>query len=213
MEKVTTRLVLMGFLMLPPTVAATPGRPSRAGADMSHDACSAPSASIYLTHTIRVRAFEENRAIYVATRAFQSIGVRLKWRGGTPTLEALGSGCDQIIELRIDPRAPESYSPEAMAYATPRATSGTRIHIFYDRVSKQSPNVPNFYGYVLAHEIAHVLQGKARHSGEGIMKPHWAGSDYNLMGIYGLMFTDEDAALILDHAKANRGVLSSQADF
>jgi hypothetical protein len=212
MEKVTTRLVLAGLLMLPPVGAAKAGGSSSAEAAMSNDACSATTASIYLKDTMRVRAFEENRAIYVASRAFQSIGVRLMWRQGTPP-KPLEGGCDQIIELQIDLVAPESYPPSTMAYATPRATSGTRIHVFYDRVSRLSPDAPNLFGYVLAHEIAHVLQGKARHSGEGIMKPHWDGSDYSLMGVYGLRFTDEDAALILNHAKANRGVVSSPAEF
>jgi hypothetical protein len=73
-------------------------------------------------------------------------------------------------------------------------------------------HVRNLYGYVLAHEIGHVLQGQARHSGEGIMKGHWDGGDYDLMGVYKLRFSSEDTTLILDRARANRGVASSSAE-
>ena len=202
MANATTRLFVAGILMVLPAVAAKASRASR------DNACTAPTVTIYLEHTMRMNAVEETRAVYVASRAFQSIGVLLKWREGTPTPEAIESHCGEIIELQIDPVAPRGRTLEAAAYATPGASSGTRIHIFYDRVKELAPNVPNLYGYVLAHEIGHVLQRMARHSAEGIMKARWDGSDYNSMGVYALRFTLEDAALIRDRAKPNRGARS-----
>jgi hypothetical protein len=43
-------------------------------------------------------------------------------------------------------------SPDALAHAKPMPTSGTRVHVFYDRVAARS-DAPNLLGYVLAHEI------------------------------------------------------------
>jgi hypothetical protein len=151
-------------------------------------------------------------AIHVANRAFQGTGVHLSWRRDGPAAEPIEANCGEIIELQIDPVAARGYHRNAMAYATPMAASGTRIHIFYDRVSESAANAPNLLGYVLAHEIGHVLQGVARHSGDGIMKAHWDGHDQNLMAAYELRFTPEDAALILDGAKPNRGTTSPGVD-
>jgi predicted Zn-dependent protease len=63
-------------------------------------------------------------------------------------------------------------------------------------------------GYVLAHEIAHVLQGIARHSATGIMRARWTDNDLRQMGIRVLAFTPEDVQLIrrlLAHRDASAG--------
>jgi hypothetical protein len=50
--------------------------------------------------------------------------------------------------------------------------------------------------HVMAHEIAHVLQGVIRHSDSGILKAHWSGTDCARVASFPLMFTREDAILI-----------------
>jgi hypothetical protein len=49
---------------------------------------------------------------------------------------------------------------------------------------------------VIAHEVAHILQGLMRHSESGIMKAQWTGADYQQMTWKPLQFTDEDVMLI-----------------
>ena len=51
-------------------------------------------------------------------------------------------------------------------------------------------------GYVLAHELAHAMQGEARHSESGIMKAHWDTPDFQEMFFQKLAFTAEDVDLI-----------------
>jgi hypothetical protein len=84
--------------------------------------------------------------------------------------------------------------------AMPYAASGVRIVIFYDRVEPllRGHHAPQakILGYVLAHEIAHVLQGIARHSDTGIMRARWLENDFKQMGIGALTFTGEDIQLI-----------------
>lgn len=59
--------------------------------------------------------------------------------------------------------------------------------------------------YVMAHEIAHVLQGVYHHSDSGLMKAHWKGSDAKLMmQPKSLRFTELDADLILSGLKQMR---------
>ena len=50
--------------------------------------------------------------------------------------------------------------------------------------------------HVMAHEIAHVLQGIIRHSGSGILKAQWSATDCARMTFFPLMFTSYDAILI-----------------
>ena len=47
-------------------------------------------------------------------------------------------------------------------------------------------------GYVLANELAHAMQGEARHSKSGIMKAHWDTRDFQEMLFQKLAFTAED---------------------
>ena len=90
----------------------------------------------------------------------------------------------------------------ALAIAKPYGESGVRIVVFYDRVESLLQLHPRItigaiFGHVLAHEIAHVLQGIARHSEMGVMRAGWTEEDFMLMGIAGLTFTPEDIVLIL----------------
>ena len=84
--------------------------------------------------------------------------------------------------------------------AMPYADSGVRIVIFYDRVEPllRGHHAPQatVLGYVLAHEIAHVLQGIVRHSEAGIMRARWTDNDLQQMGSRELRFTREDVQLI-----------------
>ena len=50
--------------------------------------------------------------------------------------------------------------------------------------------------YVLAHEIAHILEGVMCHSATGIMKAQWGGRDYFDMAHNTLVFTSDDVKSI-----------------
>ena len=70
------------------------------------------------------------------------------------------------------------------------------------------PFVYVLLGHVMAHEIAHILQGVARHSERGIMKERWESSDYKQMLKGSLRFTEHDAILI----KLGLEVMAAQSD-
>ncbi len=104
------------------------------------------------------------------------------------------------LAVEIIPHAPASFSDVALAMSLPYADSGVRIVIFYDRVEPllrgHHATQATVLGYVLAHEVAHVLQGIARHSETGIMRARWTDNDFKQMGIRVLTFTPEDVQLI-----------------
>lgn len=141
-----------------------------------------------------------------ATDIFSKIGVHLTWRTGhknkgpSTAAECPGhpSACD--ISVEIVAHAPATASRGALAMAKPYADSGVRISVFFDRVAplrqRHHASPATVLGYVLAHEIAHVLQGVARHSERGIMLARWTENEFAQMGIGALTFDPEDVELI-----------------
>ena len=152
-----------------------------------------------------------------ASNIFAGIHVQLIWTGQTQQVLSAVAGCvgepaTHDLAVEIVPHAPASFSDVALAMALPYADSGVRIVIFYDRVEPllRGHHAPEatILGYVLAHEIAHILQGIARHSETGIMRARWTDNDLKQMGIRVLTFTPEDVQLIrrlLAHRDASAG--------
>jgi hypothetical protein len=131
--------------------------------------------------------------------------VHLTWRDQTRHQSMAVSGCidepaTHDITLEIVRHAPAGASGAALAMAMPYADDGVRAVIFYDRVEPllQLHHAPQatVLGYVLAHEIAHILQGTARHSETGVMRARWTENDFQQMRIRMLTFTSEDVLLI-----------------
>ena len=130
----------------------------------------------------------------LASAIFNKIGVRLIWHAGE--LPA-GQGA---IGICIVEHAPKSASPKALASAQLSGSSRSEITIYEDRVQSLLDEGRGLAavatGYILAHELAHVMQGVARHSESGILKVRWSGDDWNEMMIHKLAFTDSDVELI-----------------
>ncbi len=128
----------------------------------------------------------------IAKRMFAKIDVTLIRRGKKQDCPAGG------ILVSLNSNTPEGLLPQALAYALP--FQGTQIKVFFDRIHQTSLNYPGLepvlLAHVLAHEIAHMLQGTNCHSDIGLMKAVWNPDDYANMMIRGLAFTPEEAASI-----------------
>lgn len=151
------------------------------------------------------------RAKYMATQVLKGAGVNLQWAKRSSSGNAARAACGETMMVSFDAKAPESFAPLAMAYATLNATSPVEIHVFYDRVSAfpDRLRMPEYLGHVLAHEITHILQGVARHSGEGVMKARWSPDDCAEMARRPLPFARVDMELI--HARFRTPVASVSA--
>ncbi len=132
-----------------------------------------------------------------ASRLFADAGVELEWhtRTACPTTE------DAIHIVFSDLTSPNN-RPGALAYAYPFQSGG--IVIFYDRVeaSTSRMGLSRLLAYVMAHEIAHVLQAVSRHSETGIMKGMWNGHDRAQIQLNTLEFSLEDREFIRMGIKA-----------
>jgi hypothetical protein len=143
-----------------------------------------------------VRVADLGRAERIAAGLFASIGVPMTFRAGA---EKKPAGPSVItIEVQIHAKAPASLRCGAMAHAAPYSASGTRIHIFCDRVRTTLSDGGSgaALGYVLAHELGHVLQGVGRHSEAGVMKARWEAADSRMMRSGTLEFDPTDGELI-----------------
>jgi hypothetical protein len=131
-----------------------------------------------------------------ATRIFATIDVQLKWCEGSEP--PAGTNAAAVILARIDRDVPEGFHPGALAYAMPLQSAGTRIHIFADRLPRLGERRSNgvLLGNVLAHEIAHVLEGVSAHSTSGVMKAQWNPFDIEQMMFFQSAFAEEDVLLI-----------------
>ncbi len=127
------------------------------------------------------------RAERTACWIYAAIGVKLKFSGGR-----------QALSIQFDPGLQEGLHPGAFGYAQPFAQTGTRIHVFFDRlrIPTSSPAAGALLGHVLAHELGHVLEGFDRHSEAGVMKAHWDHREVDQMPVKPLSFSAEDVAPI-----------------
>lgn len=127
-----------------------------------------------------------------AARIFAQIGVSLLWHAGNPPKEA-GPG---VIQISIG-RAPANAASGALGATL---LPGFTITLYLDRIQELQARIPTagsvLFGYVLAHEIGHVLQGTPRHSEVGILRGRWSGDDYAKMSALRLTFTPGDVEQI-----------------
>lgn len=145
--------------------------------------------NIYLQDSVQVPNLTMWKAKATASRIYAQLHIRLAWHIGTER-----KGDTAAIMMQIDRVAPATSTPDALAFATPQKTSGTRIHILVSRVNSIAP--PSLtgvvLGHVMAHEIGHVLEGGCRHAESGVMKARWDLADFSRMTNHVLTFSDAD---------------------
>jgi hypothetical protein len=154
---------------------------------------SGPGLAVCVQNGLPVNSFVMARAQAIVTSVFSEAGVRIEW---LPARQCRNADAN-VFRLEMDAEVPARFGPEAMAYALPYGPSGTAIHIFCNRVIQTHRDLPGeVLGHVIAHEIGHVLEGIARHSADGLMKPRWDVRDYCKMRSGLLPFAGEDVVLM-----------------
>jgi hypothetical protein len=151
---------------------------------------------VCVQHRGLVNNFVMARAQSVVTTVFSEAGIRIEWIPSRQCIDAP----DSVLRIEMDAAAASRFGSETMAYALPYSVTGTTIHVFYDRVLQDHPDLPGeVLGHVIAHEIGHVLEGIARHSPDGLMKAHFGLKDYWRMKNPRLFFAAEDVELMHLH--------------
>jgi hypothetical protein len=142
----------------------------------------------------------------LAKAIFARIGVELIWHNGLPrtTQTGMWTGTRPAIGIAWD-KPPEWAGPQVLAAAFPYSSSVTTITLYEDRLVQYLREHKDMeeivLAYVLAHELAHVMQGIDRHSASGILKAEWSHQDWELMRNGRLTFTPEDVELIREGLK------------
>ena len=122
---------------------------------------------------------------------FASVNLGVRWHSG----KAPAAPGPLTLAIDLVDLAPDNVKPCALAFALPY--EGVHITVFYDRVLAMDKSFPDaVLGHVLAHEIAHLLEGVVRHSVTGVMKATYTRKDTLAMRSTPLAFTATDIDLI-----------------
>ena len=167
---------------------------------------SRPTVEVYLppSQVPMDRAFFQAQG--VVTRIYAGIGIKVIWK-----MKTASAGCSKFprrVVMNFSSQTAGNFHPGALAYANPFANGGDCVTIFTDRLHPMLAGNPattvHLLGHVLAHEIAHVLQGIDRHSKEGVLKPGWSPREIRELATKPLRFSSHDASLIHDSLRAAR---------
>jgi hypothetical protein len=133
------------------------------------------------------------RAKIIADQILASADVRMNWRGNLAP--CMGESLKAVqVDLAWD--TPPNLLPGALGYAQPFGDAYVRV--FCDRIHQNVLPEREQYmlGHVLAHEIAHVLEGTNFHAVSGVMKAVWDFHECRRMTLHPLAFTGTDILLI-----------------
>lgn len=120
----------------------------------------------------------------VATRLLAATDVTLRWYTGFKSCPA------NALRISMQEHSSPSEHPRGLRLCRALRQSGesSTIRAFLDRVLASQPGgpesgnaLPALLGHVLAHEIAHMLEGVVRHSDTGLMRAHWMAEDNRRM--------------------------------
>jgi hypothetical protein len=151
--------------------------------------------TVYLVNDANVPSPVLSRARTLAAEMFAGVGARIEWRAGQRSASQLLREGAIAVRLTLD--TPAEFKTSVGAFATP--SEGVHITVLYEHLawSMAKPGLaPSLLAHVLVHEITHILEGIARHSTTGIMKPNWTSADYYEMQTKTLPFDSEDVELI-----------------
>lgn len=139
----------------------------------------------------------------LTNRIMSSAGVSIDWKGCAS--DRVSGDVDIITDLVQN--TPATSHPGALAYAF--AYEGTHVVVMTDRVRRVGGLAPAVLAHVMSHEFAHILQGTARHSEEGIMKASWTPLEYSKMARRPMDFDRTEVELIQQGLRARRADAAS----
>lgn len=208
-----------------PEGARSPGRVSRSAPTNRELKSDRPSSATGLT--LRVYNYAQTDPILlaqsekVATAIFADLGVELVWLDCPlsqaqfhryPACESDLGQADLVVRIlphRMAVKLVMADEPLGFAQLCPEREPACELSVFYDQVDELAARgyrADRILGFVIAHEITHVLIGPG-HSSEGIMRGVW--SDYDLQRISWGVRLDFTS----DQAKRLRSALLRRTNF
>jgi len=146
-----------------------------------------------------------------ASRLFLAEGISLEWRDCKPPKSTTDEEVVVAVSFRMS--TPSEFErndrAEALAVTYPYGKGPLTVMVFADRVARYLTqfhgNEPaKVLGHILAHEIGHAIEGVARHSDAGLMKPRWNWQDLLEIRGNGLHFAPQDRDLLMQRFLPDR---------
>lgn len=148
-----------------------------------------PQVRVWVTRDSRVPVDIESMAREKARLLFARIGINIVY----------AENGDDAIPLRVVAMAPPAGNRYALGAACLANPPERRASVYYDRVvefsiSADPRKIAALLGYVMAHELGHILRDEPDHSPTGIMKANWTRVDEAGMitGFVGFTRSDVD---------------------
>ena len=144
-----------------------------------------------------------------ASFLFSQAGIEIDWLACRPAdpsdFSPSASPCSALVwpahlSVRIRPRA-LSASPETFGQAfVDAAGQGIYSNVYYQNLALSS-NHPqlsdaDMLGFVIAHELGHLLLGSNSHSPSGLMRARWDASALQAVSHHTLFFTPAQSATL-----------------
>jgi len=164
------------------------------------------------------------------TATYKQIGVRTEWLGvveqnerrpgSTPrsTSARVPVPIAQITVIILTPSmAARGHVEEgALGFAAvPEEGMGRIAYAIYDRVrdtaARAAMNEDDLLGFVMAHEIAHLLLPRGAHTEAGLMRGHWNVRDFQHTDVLKLGFSPQQASEMRGTLLRNTSIRSADA--
>jgi len=168
------------------------------------------------------------RARAVVTAMYERIGVRTEWMGVVQQSERHPGSAprDSISRIPIAQVTLIILTPKMAARghiedgalgfaAVPSEGMGRIAYAIYDRVrdtaARAAMNEDDLLGFVMAHEIAHLMLPRGAHAETGLMRGHWNVRDFRQTDVMSLGFSPQQASDIRSTLLHNPPTLTAQA--
>jgi hypothetical protein len=174
----------------------------------------------------RLPADSLSSATAIVTRMYERIGVRInwvgvvRWEGGHASFERREETSHPAIArltmIILNPKmaARGRVAPDVLGFAAVADEGmGSIAYAIYDRVRSVALEVPaneaDLLGFVMAHEIGHLLLPRGSHSGAGLMRSNWDVRDLGRVDLQNLQFSTEQASQIRSTIESEARLLAS----
>jgi hypothetical protein len=115
------------------------------------------------------------------------VSVQVKLCKGDQALPCENQPGVRSLMIRLVPRQAKQVNSRrpTLGHAFADQQGGTYASVFLEPIQDEAAmaNVPlaTVIAYATAHEVGHLLLGSQAHTGRGLMKANWNGSDYQAM--------------------------------
>ena len=177
-EKLVLTVILGGIVVLPIRAMDT-----------------TPTVTIYIDYDAGVPSNEVFWATSQTSRMFSKIGTPVQFRSSRKAQTVGQSGLE--LDMYVGMQVPRRIHSNALGISHPFRQDG-HIEVFYSRIQNFTPEFCRsmVLAYIMAHEIAHALEGIARHAPTGVMKAEWNFEDLMEIRVGTLEFDTSAVELI-----------------